>query len=306
MNSNRRTYVGCDLPSPSPQWTSVISGPSRYTGDTSRFFTFQPIFKFNRETLGSEVLFRTGWDDCFAADPDIATRTMIDNWLLYGLDELAGKAAIFINCTRETLLSGLLPLLPRNAVLEILEDVEPDPEVIAACRMLKGMGFRISLDDFTEPEKMTRLVDLADFVKIDFRTSTKTERSLMVNQLRQRNVELIAEKIESEAEFCMAVREGFGLFQGNFFREKTMFMKTRDRINPDHCCRMLDLLLLPDFQVDDLAEWVDLEPGIECRLMRRATWIASPGPPINSVREALVLVGRAEFESLVLLAMTTQ
>jgi hypothetical protein len=47
-------------------------------------------------------------------------------------------ASTFLNCTRETLVHGLVRLLPsQSTIVEILENVPSDPEVMTACRRLR-------------------------------------------------------------------------------------------------------------------------------------------------------------------------
>jgi EAL and modified HD-GYP domain-containing signal transduction protein len=54
-----------------------------------------------------------------------------------------------VNCTLNALTGDLVHVLPSSmVVLEILERLEPTPELIAACRTLKCAGFRLALDDF--------------------------------------------------------------------------------------------------------------------------------------------------------------
>jgi len=100
--------------------------------DSHRYFALQPIFTLERRTFGYEALYRTDWENHFSGDSNTATRTMIDNWLLYGFEDLTGGCRTFLNCTRESLLSGFLTLLPPWAVFEILESVEPDEEALRA------------------------------------------------------------------------------------------------------------------------------------------------------------------------------
>ena len=54
----------------------------------------------------------------------------------------------FINCTRDLLLKDGITLLPPDQiVVEILENVEADDLIIAACERLKLAGYTIALDD---------------------------------------------------------------------------------------------------------------------------------------------------------------
>ena len=146
-----------------------IDMSNRRSVDNRRYFAFQPILAPNRRVFAYEALFRAGWENHFSGDSNMATRVMIDNWLLYGFEDLTEACPTFLNCTRETLMSGFLTLLPKWAVFEILESVEPDEEVLKICRSLKNLGYRISMDDFQASDKMTPLLELADYIKIDFR-----------------------------------------------------------------------------------------------------------------------------------------
>jgi c-di-GMP-related signal transduction protein len=268
-----------------------------------RHFVLQPIQDLSRTIVGYEALYRSGWTNEFDGDSDAATRIMIDNWLLFGFENLTSGHPTCLNCTREALVSGLLTLLPRSAVFEILEFVEPDDEVLKACRTLKKMGYRFSLDDFVASDKMEGFLELADFIKIDFRLTSAKERAKLMPCLRKTRATLIAEKIETEEEFRLAAWEGFHLFQGFYFRERSSFVMTRDSLNEANCMRILEMLSRTGFATNKLADLVDSEPGITCRLLRKANWMSGPESPVNTLRDALKLVGKKEFRKLMTLAI---
>ena len=252
-----------------------------------------------KQRFGSEALFCAVSEDPFTSDPKIASRIMLDNWLLYGFEELIGGRAVFLNCTRETLLSGFLSLLPHSAVFEIPEAVNPDEEVLTVCRSLKAAGYRFALDDFESPENLERFLDLADFIKVDFRHSGRRKRARMLSDLKLTGATLIADKIESEEDFHLAVEEGFGLFQGCWVAESITYARNADPLDPMKCARILGELEDPVFGVDELAELVNLESGIACRLQRRANWASSPNLGINSTRDALEVAGVADLKKIV-------
>ncbi len=277
-----------------------------YEQEPSEFrrFTLQPVVGRNKQRFGSEALFRTGSQDSFVADANTASRIMFDNWLLYGFEELISGRAIFLHCTRETLLSGFLSLLPHSAVFEIPESLRPNDEVLLACRSLKASGYRFALDDFESPENMEKFLDLADFIKVDFRNSRHRKRASMLRDLKLTQATLIAAKVESEEDFRQAVEDGFELFQGSWGGESITYEKKADPLDLMKCTCIFGAVEEPIFAVDELAELVNLESGIQCRLLRRANWASSPSVVINSTRDAFEVVEKADLQKIVTLAMT--
>jgi EAL and modified HD-GYP domain-containing signal transduction protein len=201
------------------------SGPSGPDASDSRFLALQPIFDRETEIFGYEALSRSGWDNRFTGDSDTATEVMIGNRMLHRFDELTGGRRIFVNCTREALVRGLLTLLPPSTVLELLETVESDEEVLVACRRMKALGYQIALDDFRKSEKTEGLIALADYIKVDFRLSCRQERSEIIRHLSGNAAMLVAEKIETAEEFDTALEEGFQLFQGYHLGRPKVFSK---------------------------------------------------------------------------------
>src|SRR5438132_7223732 len=109
-----------------------------------RFVARQPIFDRAQNVFGYEILFRNGVEDYFNADPELAARATLDSSLLYGIETLCDNKRAFVNCTREFLFKDLITLLPPSqTVAEILETVEPEDRVIAACKRLKAAGYLI-------------------------------------------------------------------------------------------------------------------------------------------------------------------
>ena len=92
----------------------------------------------------------------------------------------------------ESLTEDLVHVLPAGmTVLEILENLEPTPGLIDACRKLKAEGFRLALDDFTFKPKWGPLVELADYIKVDFVLSGPQERERLLKRLRAVTVALV-------------------------------------------------------------------------------------------------------------------
>ena len=294
-----RTYNLTPLSKRNPHPNDDEAAPQTFK---SRQLAFQPIVGPKEQGFGSELSFLAESEDRLAGDPNILLWIMLDAWLLYGFEELTQRGSLFVKCTRETLMNGFLLLMPRSTVFVIQESAEPDDELLSVCRSLKAAGYRFALDDFEAAEAMEGFLDLANFIKVDFRHIGRRERACMLRDLKLTRATLIACKIETEEEFHHAVKEGFGLFQGYWVGERIVLTKTADPLDPMKCTCILGALEEPVSR-DDLVALVSLESGIECRLLRRANWTMPRSGAIKSTRDALEIVGEADLQKLVTLAM---
>jgi c-di-GMP-related signal transduction protein len=262
-----------------------------------RYVARQPIFDREEKVFGYELLFRDGIENTFSAkDPDEASRSTLDSSLLMGLDVLCDGRRAFVNCTQDTLIRGLVTLLPsQSTVVEVLETVAPVPDVASACRHLKEAGYMIALDDYMPNDPRESLADLADIIKVDLRLTTLKERAALIKRHGPWRCRMLAEKVETQKEFMEARNQGFVYFQGYFFRKPEM-VTTRDMpANRLNFLRMLQAVSQPDLDVADLERLIKGEASICYRLLRYLN-SASFGfkSEIHSVRHALSILGERE------------
>jgi c-di-GMP-related signal transduction protein len=134
-----------------------------------------------------------------------------------GFDVLCDGQRAFINCTRDLLLKDGITLLPSSqTVVEVLESIEPDDLVIAACERLKIAGYSIALDDYVANDPRESMVPLADIVKVDFERTTPKERVQLVKKYGGLRCRMLAEKIETPEQFQAARDAGFVVLPGLF------------------------------------------------------------------------------------------
>jgi len=229
----------------------------------------------------------------------MATSQLIDNSLfIMGLDNLVGNRLAFINMTRTALLSQLVQLLPKDGVvIEVLETVEPDDEVIAACKEMKKQGYMIALDDFVHKPSFEPLLRLADFVKIDFITSKTKERQLYSKHFLPRGLQLLAEKVETHEEVQEALDLGYSLFQGYFFcRPEMVKGKTIPEYKINYL-RFLQELSRPDLDFDELEGIIKQEVSLSIKLLRLLNSAAMGlRQRVTSIKHALVLLGERSLK----------
>lgn len=152
---------------------TASTGVQKIDGSSKQVFRFvarQPILNAAQQVFGYELLFRDGIENIFrASDAEAAARSTPDSTLLMGFDVLCDGQRAFINCTHDLLLKDGITLLPsEQTVVEVLEDVEPDDLIMAACQRLKVAGYTIALDDYVANDRREPLTGLADIIKVDF------------------------------------------------------------------------------------------------------------------------------------------
>jgi c-di-GMP-related signal transduction protein len=180
-----------------------------------RYVARQPIFDREENVFGYELLFRDGVANAFnASDPDAASRSTLNNSLLMGLDVLCDGRRAFMNCTRDTLVRGLVRLLPsQSTVVEVLENVPADAKVVQACQRLKEAGYLIALDDYVADDSREPLAEIAGIIKVELKLTTPEQRVELIKRYGPRRCRMLAEKVETHAEFVEAREQGFVYFQ---------------------------------------------------------------------------------------------
>lgn len=273
-----------------------------------RYVARQPVMDRRNRVHGYELLFRAGPESQFRGNGDLATRTILDNTVMIGLERLTGGLPAFVNCTRESLTEDLVSVLPSSmTVLEILEDLAPTPRLIEACRSLKSAGFRLALDDFTWQPDMEPLVAMADYVKVDFRLTNAEERARLLRKLSEFSVALVAEKVETEQEYKQACDEGFALFQGYYFCRPMLLKSGKVPANQSLHIQILKLLRDDSLELRQLTSLVKQDTSLTYRLLRLVNSpMCAVRQEVRSIRSALLAVGEDTFRKLATLAITSE
>jgi EAL and modified HD-GYP domain-containing signal transduction protein len=284
---------GCSVHNPS----AASAAPDSPKGIKLRYVARQPIFDREEKVFGYELLFRDDMENMFhGINPDAASRSTLDSSLLVGLDVLCDGRRAFLNCTRETLIGGLVTLLPSHStVVEILETVPVDAEVVTACQRLKEAGYMIALDDYVSDDPREPLAEMADILKVDLKLTTLEQRAALIKKHGPWRCRMLAEKVENHEEFMAAREQGFVYFQGYFLRRPEMLTTHDVPANALSYVRMLQAVSRPNLDVPEIEKLIKTEASICYRLLRYMN-SARFGfkNEIHSVRHALAILGDRE------------
>lgn len=265
------------------------------------FIARQPIFDTKGRVYAYELLFRSGLHNYFDCDDqDHAAASVIANSnLLFNLSEMTGNTKAFINCTRRVLLEDLMTTLPRQqAVVEILEDIEPDEQLIASCRRLKEQGYILALDDFVYHKNYEPLLELADIIKVDFLLSDVDEQKRLAQMMIPRGIRMLAEKVETHEVYEQAKAMGYQLFQGYFFAKPVIISRKDIPTNKIQFLRILKDVHAQDVDFKKLAQTIQSEVSLTYKLLKLINSAAfALRHKVTSILQALSLLGLREIRS---------
>ncbi len=262
----------------------------------------QPIYGRDLELFAYELLYRGG-DVDFAdfTEGDRATsQVLLNTFTEFGIDRVVGRHLAFVNLTRG-FITGEYPLpVPREqVVLEVLEDIQPDPEVLAGLRRLRREGFKIALDDFVITRENESLLPLADIVKVDVLALERDGVREQVQALRPYGLKLLAEKIETREQFEECLELGFDYFQGYFLARPFVLRGSSLPASRINLLRLLAEIQDPGTDFDRVNEIVCQDVSLSYKLLRHMN-SALYGMPrkFESIRETVVYLGLSTVRNL--------
>jgi EAL and modified HD-GYP domain-containing signal transduction protein len=282
---------------------------SGHTSPAEVFISRQPIFDAQQNVFGYELLFPSSLENVLGdVNPDQASAKVItDSAFLLTLSAIGGGKRVFINITRDVLVRGYIHLLPIHlTAAEVLQTVEPDPEVLRACRRLKETGYLLVLGDFALGQLHAALMEIADIVKVDFLSAPPEKRRGVLSPFQGSKVRFLAEKLETQEEFKQAAELGYSYFQGQFF-SKPVIISGRDvPANKLSYLRMLKMLQAPGMNFLRMESVIKQDMALTFKLLRcvNSAYFGLTNK-VTSILHAMMLLGPREFKqwaSLLILA----
>jgi c-di-GMP-related signal transduction protein len=271
------------------------------------FVARQAVLDRNRRVYGYELLFRSSAEpnQFDGTEASLATTQVLANSVLaIGLESLLGRKKAFVNFGRGLLLADLRTALPpESTVIEVLETVEPDAEVIAACVRLREQGYRIALDDFVVRPEYEPLLSLANLVKVEIKSVSRHEQEALIRHCHSRGLEVVAEKVETHEEFEWARKAGYDYFQGYFFARPVVMRAQQIPTVKLNCLRLLQEVQRPDLNLDRLEALISEDVSLSYKLLRyvNSALFSHPGR-IQSIRHAIRFLGENNLRKWIPLA----
>ncbi|MGV3488911.1 MAG: EAL and HDOD domain-containing protein [Tuberibacillus sp.] len=266
------------------------------------FIARQPILNHKREIVAYELLYRSNMDNVFPkVDGDRATSDVVSSLLQMGFKEISEGKPCFVNFT-ENLINLDIPsyFQPDMLVIEVLETITFTEKLVESCRRLKSKGYRIALDDFDLPKNpdpfIFEMLHIADIVKVDVRAVSEERQKELVSILKQYDVTLLAEKVETVDEFDRCKDNHFELFQGYFFSHPDILSTQDVPVLGQFFYDIVNELSLEEPNIEKIAKLIEMDPVFSYKLLK---FVNTPAfhfvYEIKSISQAIMILGLREF-----------
>ncbi len=263
------------------------------------FLGRQPILSRDQNLYAYELLFRSAKSGPMTIIDDLsATASVIAHANELGMDQVIGDRQGLINVDAAVLMSDIVQILPPDkVVLEILETVHATPELLQRIQHLQTLGYRFALDDvISNSPDVQQFLPLVEIVKIDIMNMPESQLFSLSIDFRAMKKKILAEKVETRAEFDQCLALGFDYFQGYYFAKPVVLIGKK--VAPSELA-VLQLLGLINSDADNamIERSIKQDATLSLNLLRLVNTPASGAKSrIDNLGQALTILGRRQLQ----------
>lgn len=271
----------------------------------------QPIYNLNKEIRSYELLYRDAHSGNVSnfADGDAATRSVLSEAMsLFGLSKLTNGHMAYIHFTKNLILNDFVRLAdPKEVAVEVMADITVDAVVTRKLEELRKLGYTLVLEDYDGHGQYNPILPLINIVRVDFRRFGKDDLKRFARKLKKVPVTMLAEKVETQADFNAAKDMGCLLFQGYYFEKPRLMNKHIPTLVESPYGRLLNELLKPGVDFDVCAQMIQSDAAMTYLLLKRAGFQDNfGGNVLPDIRRMLIQMGQGELQRYALLLLARE
>jgi EAL and modified HD-GYP domain-containing signal transduction protein len=182
----------------------------------------QAIFNENSETIGYELLFRDSPDNKYPdIDYDIASsKLIIQNHIHGDINTISMGKLSFINFTENCLIHKFPLMFDKDSiVIELVGQEKPTKKLLKILKFYHDEGYMIALTQYDLALHWDVLFPYIDIVKVDIEKINTKRLIPAVTRMRDFNIAIAAEKVETRNQQQTLAEVGFDYFQGYFYHQ---------------------------------------------------------------------------------------
>jgi len=249
----------------------------------------QAIYTSQLDVMAYALCFDSGGRRDYQATAQGLLTSVLDT----GLQALVGQKLAFLPITRGFMLLGYPTVFPpEQVVLALPATLTVDEDVLEVVRDMSAHGYALALAHDLVHDSLPPLVEYATFLTFDVSSMDRPTLQHRVAGLRQYELPLVAQHVQSRDDFQYCHDLGFAYFHGAFICQPAVLKSQRLPANHLALLHLLAKLHDPLVTVDTLAKLISQDVALSYRILRAINVAAYGLPrPITSIRQAVQLLG---------------
>jgi EAL and modified HD-GYP domain-containing signal transduction protein len=177
-----------------------------------------------------------------------------------------------------------------------------DTSLLDMCKHVKNMGYKIALEDCRVKPSWTEFLPYVDMLKVNSNLENVDFFAKNINRFIDANVQLIADKVETQDNFSIFRDMGFDYFQGYFFARPVSVSNENLPTSKLTLVELMGASSSESFDVEGINNVIEHDVGLSYMLLR---FINNPTInkryKITSLRHALNYIGEVEIKKFIAL-----
>ena len=270
----------------------------------------QPIYTKSQDVVAFELLFRDSEGRFVEGlkDEDATLGVLMGTYSSIFKKGSIKSVPCFLKVTDSFLLNNDVPELPRESfVLELLGHSDISPELIGRVKGLARQGYRLALADYDPRDpKFEPLLNVVHILKLDIQLLGLDNIPPLLQKLRPYQLELLADKVETQDEFRRCLEMGFGLYMGYFLNKPEPVKGKKISGNKVVLLQLLAELQRPAATAESIEQVALNDPALTYRILRVVNSAAfNLQREISSLSHAIALLGVEQIKRWVMLFLTS-
>lgn len=284
---------------------NTVLGNEIQTDRTVRRATLhrQPIVNPDRSVFGYAVR-----GDVPGSEGALDSDTLVESALDLGYSTLdpqtiAGDFPLMLRATSGLLIGATpLPRAPGGVILELPLWLASYADIAARLVGLRAQRVGLAIGDYTGDPSQDGILPLVDFVKINLARSADVAE--LVRRAHEAGARVIGERADTGETVARALELGMDLLQGPMF-ERRQGTSTRDfTAGEAQCLNLVRVLSADRPDPEAVVRTISSDPELTMRVLHLVNSSASGlRRPIDSVRQAVVLLGPRQLTTLAMASL---
>lgn len=215
----------------------------------------------------------------------------------FGTRTILGEHRAFIKIDEKFLLSDLIFSVPSEFfIFSLLEDVEMSERVVERVEQLYEKQYQLAIDDIIITKELVQKYKIIfpklSYIKIKLASSMGDGVKELIEKIKQYDINIVATRLDSEAEYLIASALGCDWFEGYYFAEPKILENAKYEPAQMQVLKLYNLLM-EDTNIDEITAEFEKNHAITVQLLQ---FINSGAfhfrNRISSIHHILTLVGR--------------